>query len=740
MGLSSLSIKKNDFGKLQRNLFSSKLSSQLFDINPKIVHGILLIAIAGIALFSRLFSVLRFESIIHEFDPWFNFRATEYLVANGWYAFLNWFDETAWYPLGRVVGGTVYPGIMVTAAIIHSVLGKIAGVLGADPIAIKDVCVFLAPVFSGLTALAAYLVTCELKDSAAGLLAAAFIAICPGYISRSVAGSYDNEGIAIFLMIAIFGLWLRALRTGSAFTSVLAALTYYWLVAAWGGYVFVANLIPLHALTLLVMGRFSARLYTAYSSWYVIGTLAAMTVPFVGFQPVSTSEHMASLGVFGLVQIVAISSALRSYLKESKHLVKFGLGAMCIVGSAAFVVLTVTGKIAPWTGRFYSLWDTDYACKYIPIIASVSEHQPTTWASFFFDLHFLLAIFPAGLIWALRRGRDEHIFVVVYAVTATYFAGVMIRLILTLAPIMCIGAALALSGLFDGVTNNPQGHQLQIYDDNLEDDAIDSQETNKKNHMSWDAQIMVGITIAVILAQFVWHCTWVTSTAYSSPSVILQTQGQDGRARIIDDFREAYHWLRMNTASDAKILAWWDYGYQLAGMADRTTIADNNTWNNTHIATIGKIFASNEVNAYPVMRQLGVDYVLVLFGGVSGFSGDDINKFLWMIRIAEGVFPNEVREADFLTANQEYRVDSQASEAMRSSLLYKMSYTGIVDMMGPRAMDRVRYSPLYGLNPKLASLTEVYSTEHWIVRIFQLRKPDPLGRSHQQVAKFNGVI
>ena len=56
---------------------------------------------------SRLFAVIRFESIIHEFDPWFNYRATSQLVENGWYEFLNWFDDRAWYPLGRIVGGTV---------------------------------------------------------------------------------------------------------------------------------------------------------------------------------------------------------------------------------------------------------------------------------------------------------------------------------------------------------------------------------------------------------------------------------------------------------------------------------------------------------------------------------------------------------------------------------------------------------------------------------------------------------
>lgn len=55
-------------------------------------------------------------------------------------------------------------------------------------------------------------------------------------------------------------------------------------------------MIPLHALVLILMGRFTSRLYVAYSSWYAIGTLASMQVPFVGFQPVRTSEHMAALG------------------------------------------------------------------------------------------------------------------------------------------------------------------------------------------------------------------------------------------------------------------------------------------------------------------------------------------------------------------------------------------------------------------------------------------------------------
>ena len=53
------------------------------------------------------------------------------------------------------------------------------------------------------------------------------------------------------------------------------------------------------------MGRFTNRLYIAYSSWYAVGTLASMQVPFVGFQPVRTSEHMGALGTM-LVDVLCM--------------------------------------------------------------------------------------------------------------------------------------------------------------------------------------------------------------------------------------------------------------------------------------------------------------------------------------------------------------------------------------------------------------------------------------------------
>lgn len=88
------------------------------------------------------------------------------------------------------------------------------------------------------------------------------IAVVPGYISRSVAGSYDNEGkqmlyecgsytkmevidvdrytevvsaviigIAIFCMLLTYYMWIKAVKTGSIYWSSMCALAYFYMVS-----------------------------------------------------------------------------------------------------------------------------------------------------------------------------------------------------------------------------------------------------------------------------------------------------------------------------------------------------------------------------------------------------------------------------------------------------------------------------------------------------------------------------
>ena len=566
---------------------------------------------------------------------------------------------------------------MVTSGVIYKVLRLLS-----LPVDIRNICVLLAPGFSGLTALAMYLLTSEMSSSpSAGLLAAAFMGITPGYISRSVAGSYDNEAIAIFLLVFTFYLWVKAVKTGSIMWGALSALFYGYMVSSWGGYVFITNLIPLHVFVLICMGRYSSRLYISYTTWYALGTLASMQVPFVGFLPIRSSDHMSALGIFGLIQLVGFGQYLRGQL-PSKQFQTLLVGSILAIFSIAFgglVLLTLSGTIAPWSGRFYSLWDTGYAKIHIPIIASVSEHQPTAWPAFFFDLNLLIWAFPAGVYMCFRNLKDEHVFVVIYAVMASYFAGVMVRLMLTLTPIVCVASSLALSHILDTYLLVPSPAQPVTQNGSTEGngsvkpakvvESLRSVRNPLVGIYSSVSKSVITSAMTAYLLLFVMHCTWVTSNAYSSPSVVLASRLPDGSQHIIDDYREAYYWLRQNTPQDAKVMSWWDYGYQIGGMADRPTLVDNNTWNNTHIATVGKAMSSREEVSYPILRQHDVDYVLVVFGGLLGYSGDDINKFLWMVRIAEGIWPDQVKERDFFTARGEYKIDDDATPTMRNSLM-----------------------------------------------------------------------
>ncbi|KAK1764634.1 oligosaccharyl transferase stt3 subunit [Phialemonium atrogriseum] len=708
-----------------------------------LLRVVILCFIAAAAIASRLFSVIRFESIIHEFDPWFNFRATKYLVANGFSSFWDWFDDRTWHPLGRVTGGTLYPGLMVTSGVIYHALRSLT-----IPVDIRNICVLLAPAFSGLTAFAAYLLTNEMTtSSSAGLLAAAFMGISPGYISRSVAGSYDNEAIAIFLLVFTFYLWIKALKQGSMLWGALCALFYGYMVASWGGYAFITCLLPLHAFALILMGRYSTRLYVSYSTWYALGTLASMQIPFVGFSPVRTSEHMPALGIFGFLQLLAFLDYVRSAIPSRQFQTFLWLFASGTFGLSllALVLATSAGVIAPWSGRFYSLWDTAYAKIHIPIIASVSEHQPTAWPAYFFDLNLLIWLFPAGVYLCFQKLADEHVFIVVYALFGSYFSGVMVRLMLTLTPVVCIAAALAASQMLETYMHRKSPNPEEPH---AEDSADATAKKASKGGLKSTNKPVVGVysflsksvvvtSMTVYLLLFILHCTWVTSNAYSSPSVVLASKMPDGSQHIIDDYREAYQWLRQNTADDAKIMSWWDYGYQIGGMADRPTLVDNNTWNNTHIATVGKAMSSREEVSYPIMRQHEVDYVLVVFGGLLGYSGDDINKFLWMVRIAEGIWPDEVKERDFFTPRGEYRVDGEATETMKNSLMYKMSYYNYNALFPPgQAQDRVRGVRLPDVGPTLNTLDEAFTSENWIIRIYKVKDLDNVGRDHAAAAAF----
>lgn len=378
----------------------------------------------------RLKAIHEYGPIIHEFDPYFNFRATEYLYLHGWKRFITWFDYKVWYPLGRPVGTTIYPGMQITAVAIKNFILK-------DRMSLNDVCCYipawfgsLATFFTGLLAYECSIPSCisnnlqpskkssfgsllecipivrniyrqlllptfksifktseyfllkdfrflqiptsrrryaDLSSPAieCGLFAAAIMSIVPAHIMRSMGGGFDNESIAVTAMTLTFWLWTRSLRDSigwleASMFGCLTGVAYFYMVAAWGGYVFVVNLIGCHAAVLIVLGRYSTKVHRAYTSFYIVGTVLAICVPVVGLTPLKSLEQLGPCAIFLVCQILEITEWLRirnniSGLKAWRLRVISYITFLTVLTTIVFF-LASTGYFGPISARVRGLF------------------------------------------------------------------------------------------------------------------------------------------------------------------------------------------------------------------------------------------------------------------------------------------------------------------------------------------------------------------------------------------------
>ena len=520
-----------------------------------------------------------------------------------------------------------------------------------------------------------------------GCCAMGMMAIVPAHLMRSVGGGYDNESVATTAMILTFYFWIRSLRTEkSAWMGALVGLAYFYMVASWGGYIFVLNLIGVHAAVLVAMGRFSPKLYTSYTLFYIIGTTLAIQVPVVGWAPLKSLEQLGPCAVFMSYQILIVCDFIRGQREMTRmQFFLFRVKAFAVALIAVMVVIIAVapgGYFGPLSSRVRGLF-VQHTKTGNPLVDSVAEHQPASSRSYFQYLHHVCSLAPIGFLMVTTNLSDPSSFLLVWAVAAYYFSHKMVRLILLTAPIGSILAGIAAGRLFvwclqqwwDGedtrapeisdaadsrkigktTKKGPKSKKLKkpSYAANYDtkSDGIDSFDALKSafdSALSTSEAIFARRALACLLLfmscifgiNFTNYC-WRLSHDLSNPTIIVKARLRDGKVIKLDDYREAYWWLKDNTPEDSRILAWWDYGYQITAIANRTTIADGNTWNHEHIALLGKALTTNEEEGYQIARHLA-DYVLVWAGG----GGDDLAKSPHLARIANSVYRDHCPPGD----------------------------------------------------------------------------------------------
>ena len=143
-----------------------------------LIVSVLVIAFSSSFIIRSLPANYGFE--LNEFDPFFNYRATEFVVENGMPAYLEWRDDMSWYPHGRDVSATSQVMLHASAAMLYQIFGA-----GST---LYDFTILFPVVIGSLTTIVIFALVRVIGGTSAGLLASLFFAVCLPIAFRGTIG------------------------------------------------------------------------------------------------------------------------------------------------------------------------------------------------------------------------------------------------------------------------------------------------------------------------------------------------------------------------------------------------------------------------------------------------------------------------------------------------------------------------------------------------------------------------
>jgi dolichyl-diphosphooligosaccharide--protein glycosyltransferase len=548
-------------------------------------------------------------SYLSEFDPYFQYDATRYVVTNGYTSWFSWNQTMAWYPHGRDIAHSSYPGLPFSGSLFYFVLQA----LGIS-VSLIDLCILFPIILAALTCIVAYIFGKDIAGEKVGIFCSLFIAFNPSYILRTSLGFYDDETVGLFSFLLASVFYLRSLDSKRSSRScivyaVASGLSLGYLTTAWGASSYAFVLLALFTFILLLIEKRSSDLFRSNLIFTVITLFVTYMVPKLGLSYLTEFEMMAGLGVTLLLFITFLSQ--RFDTTRMRQL--FIIGSLAII-ALSIVLLGNYGIIHLPAGRFISVINPFYRVT-DPIIQSVQEHQPPTWATFFYDFGFLVFFAPLGFIFVLRKLNYYKIFLIVYSITSLYFAASMVRLIVLLAPAFCVLGAIAIVNI------------LQPFINTL------SQKASVRRKLRLIPSIGKGssIIVATIFFLLFFPTLYISINGANAPTTIASSTIPVKAS--YPDWSETLSWINYNIPKDAVVASWWDYGYWIYVMADRASLADNGTIDTEQIAKIGRMFMSNETQAIEILDSFNASYVVVFSTLRQGIAYGDEVKWTWMAQI-----------------------------------------------------------------------------------------------------------
>ena len=513
---------------------------------------------------------------LNEFDPFFNYRATQFMVENGLPAYLEWHDDLSWHPYGRDVSATSQVMLHTTTAMLYQVFG-----LGSS---LYDFAILFPVVIGSLTTVVIFALVRTIGGTAAGLFASLFFAISPIIIMRGSIGWFKSETLGLFFGLLAVYLLLSALKSDKGKVSiakiVVSGILLAFGLASWGGIQFFILPIGLFFLALPFLRKDNK--FIIWTSIIFAIVFLSVTVLFertgVAFIPSLFGFFLvgctAFLVAFAIIKRIISEAQLRNGLAL--------LGGTLIAG----IAIASSGVINLPTFRYLNAANP-YLITTDMLTDSVSEHATTTIdiSFFFFSILMIFAGIGAWLLFQKKVNRSLKIkgemaaFALIIGFLGIYFSSAFVRLEVFGSISVIILSSIGISILISKILKE------------------EHKPTSAITKISFLAIIVALLMVPMVYPE---KLNWANNNV-GVPIVILNSGSTFNVST--NDWPDAMQWLRENTPEDAVIASWWDYGYWISTLGERKSLADNATLLDWQIKKIAMAYMSTPEDAWKILTS-----------------------------------------------------------------------------------------------------------------------------------------
>ena len=626
-----------------------------FDFQAKHLLVILVLAIAFSSAFIIRSYPIKYGFALNEFDPYFDYRATKYIIDNGFEAYLNWHDYESWYPEGRDVPKTSQVALHLIAATMYKIFGFGSSLL--------DFVILFPVVIGSLTTIIIFALVRNLGGTSAGMIASLLFAFMPAIIQRGNLGWFKSEPLGLFLGLLSVYLFISSIKHNNLKFVILkaagAGLILGLANSSWGGIQYFSIPLAIFFFVLPFVRKDSIFVYSIIIfTLTTLLTAGAFPRPGISFV----------IGLPGIAMIVGMIFATvgtiinkKSSTKNINRNLVAALGVFVLLGISIFVV----GAYQPSSFR-YLVAVNPFLSSHNPLVESVAEHTSPTVVDYFTDYSILLIFAGFGVWVAFSKRTDMTVFALIIGITGLYVSATFARLMVYSSIAIVILASIGIFELTRSIMQNRIENPNKVSDREFRKNVKEGKilpEVKPIVKVLFVTVIVFLISIPLIDYNgliYPQNFNWISSA--DIPASIVN--GATGFRMQVEDWVHALDWISENTPKNSVIASWWDYGYWITTLGNRTTLADNATINQTRIAGIAKMLMSEPETATKIAQDLKADYILVYIvadrhNGPNGNSfytlgsGGDESKKQWFMRIG-GFTENDYVEDDGFTPNSNF--------------------------------------------------------------------------------------